>query len=85
MLELEAVVNKLKKEKAEKEKTAALKIEEQKKAGSFTPSQNDDSSHPPSTNSLPLNNNVTKTDSKPSSRTGTDFFQFSHEALINLS
>lgn len=61
---LEAIVNKLKKEKADKEKAAAaLKLEE-KKAGSFTPSQNDDSTNPVV---LALNNNI----SKPSSRTNS--------------
>lgn len=72
LLELESVVSKLKKEKAEKEKTAALKNEEQKKVGSFTPSQNDDTSQPvQNTTALALNNNITKADSKPSSRTAS--------------
>jgi len=58
------------KEKAEKEKaTVALKAEEkERKAGSFTPSQIDDAK---TTNPAlaAINNNISKANSKPSSRT----------------
>ena len=68
--QLESVVNKLRKEKekAEKERSAAL-LKDDSKAGSFTPSQNEDSNSAASTKAAALailNNN----NSKPSSRTG---------------
>ena len=62
------MVNKLKREKerAEKEKSAAV-LKNNKKAGSFTPSQNDDSNTVPANaavHAMHNNNNL-----KPSSRT----------------
>lgn len=69
--QLESVVNKLRKEKekAEKERSAAL-LKDDSKAGSFTPSQNEDSNSAASTKAAALailNNN----NSKPSSRTAS--------------
>ena len=60
------------KEKAEKEKTAAVLKE---RSGSFTPSQNEDSNTVAPTNAVVqalLNNN----NSKPSSRTSKNFLCF---------
>ena len=70
-------MDKLIKEKAEKEKaTAALKAEEkEKKAGSFTPSQVDDAKVANPSLVATIANNITKANSRPSSRT-SEFKKF---------